>query len=272
MNKNIDILTEEGCKACIRTRWIGKNLIIYDKTDSTNTRLKEAAKNNEPSGMVAIADEQEAGKGRLGRSWSTPKGDTLAFSILLRPDLLPEKASMLTLVTAIAAKRALKRIAGTAVQIKWPNDLVYKGKKLCGILTEMSVRNNYIDYVIVGIGINVKTVDFPEEIKETATSIKLITKQNVQRTELLAALLEEFEILYEEFTHMQNLSWIKQEYEASLANKNKRVRVLDPLGEWMGQCIGIKDDGALLIRTDDNVIKEVISGEVSVRGIYGYTD
>ena len=197
LKKEPDILTKESCASRINTKWLGKNLMVYDVTDSTNTRLKLAGEQGAPNGSVAVANAQEAGKGRLGRHWETPKGSALAFSMLLRPQIQPENASMLTLVAALAVSRAIDEFAGIKTQIKWPNDIVYQGKKLCGILTEMSADMDQIHYVIVGIGINVQMTDFPKEIQNTATSLKLVTGKTLLRNELLAKVLEEFEVLYE---------------------------------------------------------------------------
>ena len=270
LKKEPDILTKESCASRINTKWLGKNLMVYDVTDSTNTRLKLAGEQGAPNGSVAVANAQEAGKGRLGRHWETPKGSALAFSMLLRPQIQPENASMLTLVAALAVSRAIDEFAGIKTQIKWPNDIVYQGKKLCGILTEMSADMDQIHYVIVGIGINVQMTDFPKEIQNTATSLKLVTGKTLLRNELLAKVLEEFEVLYEQFVSAESLKNLKAEYESRLANKDNRVNVLAPSGAWQGICLGIKEDGALLVQREDGKVEEVIAGEVSVRGIYGY--
>ena len=254
LKKEPDILTKESCASRINTKWLGKNLMVYDVTDSTNTRLKLAGEQGAPN----------------GRHWETPKGSALAFSLLLRPQIQPENASMLTLVAALAVSRAIDEYAGIKTQIKWPNDIVYQGKKLCGILTEMSADMDQIHYVIVGIGINVQMTDFPKEIQNTATSLKLVTGKTLLRNELLAKVLEEFEVLYEQFVSAESLKNLKAEYESRLANKDNRVNVLAPSGAWQGICLGIKEDGALLVQREDGKVEEVIAGEVSVRGIYGY--
>ncbi len=270
LTKEPDILTKESCSSRLHTKWLGKNLIAYDVTDSTNTRLKLAGEQGAPHGTVAVANAQEAGKGRRGRHWETPKGSALAFSILLRPEILPEHASMLTLVAALAVSRALDELMQVKTQIKWPNDIVYQGKKLCGILTEMSADMDQIHYVIVGIGINVQMTEFPEEIQATATSVKLVTQKEILRSSILAKVLEEFESLYEQFVSVQSLKNLKAEYESRLANLDNRVKVLAPSNEWVGTCLGIGEDGALLVKHEDGSMESVIAGEVSVRGVYGY--
>lgn len=270
LKKEPDILTKESCASQIHTSWMGRKLYVYDVTDSTNTQLKLMGEQGAPHGTVAVADCQQAGKGRLGRSWSTPAGTALAFSVLLRPEITPQKASMLTLVAALAVSRALDELSGLQTQIKWPNDIVSNGKKLCGILTEMSADMDQIHYVIVGIGINVQETDFPEEIRATATSLKLETGREILRSRILGRVLEQFEELYQFFVMKQSMTGLKEDYESRLANLQNTVCVLAPEGEWRGTCLGIDEDGALLVRRDDGTTDAVIAGEVSVRGIYGY--
>lgn len=265
-----DILTRESCASCIHTRWLGQRLAVYGETDSTNTRLKLMGEEGAPTGTVAVADLQNAGKGRLGRSWSAPAGSALTFSVLLRPDIPPANASMLTLVAALAVSSALDSIAGIQTQIKWPNDIVYEGKKLVGILTEMSADMDAIHYVVVGIGINTGIEAFPEELRERATSLKLETGKQFLRSRVLGEVLQEFEQYYERFLEDGDMRELKVDYEGKLANLGNQVCVLAPEGEWRGQCQGLGDDGSLLVRRADGSVEAVISGEVSVRGIYGY--
>ena len=265
-----DIISAEEVKSRLHTDWAGCEVRYFDTLDSTNICAKRMAEEGAPNGTLVIADEQTAGRGRCGRAWKTPKGTAIAMTLLMRPNLRPEKASMLTLVMGMAVTRAVNELYSLNCQIKWPNDIVYQGKKLCGILTEMSADMDQIHYVIVGIGINVQMTDFPKEIQNTATSLKLVTGKTLLRNELLAKVLEEFEVLYEQFVSAESLKNLKAEYESRLANKDNRVNVLAPSGAWQGICLGIKEDGALLVQREDGKVEEVIAGEVSVRGIYGY--
>ena len=253
----------------IHTKWAGKTVHFAKETDSTNLWIKRLAKEGAPQGTLALAEFQSAGRGRLGRSWEVPEGTSVMMSILLRPEFEPQYAPMLTLVMGMAVAKAVK-LLGFEVSIKWPNDVVIGGKKICGILTEMSADMDQIHYVIVGIGINVQMTDFPKEIQNTATSLKLVTGKTLLRNKLLAKVLEEFEVLYEQFVSAESLKNLKAEYESRLANKDNRVNVLAPSGAWQGICLGIKEDGALLVQREDGKVEEVIAGEVSVRGIYGY--
>lgn len=197
-------------------------------------------------------------------------GENIYMTVLLRPDFLPDRAPMLTLLMACAVTRAVRRVCHVEVGIKWPNDLVIGGRKICGILTEMSVVQGAVDYVLIGVGINCNQREFPEELAEKATSIWLETGQAVPRETLVCSVLEEFEQLYIQFCKEQSLAFIKDEYEAALVNRGETVCVLEPGHEWKGTALGISKTGALIIKTDGGDLREVDSGEVSVRGVYGY--
>ncbi len=244
----------------------------FDVLDSTNKKAKELAEKGCEHGTLVTADMQAAGVGRRGRSWSSEKGTGIYMSMVLRPQMETEQVSMLTLVAALAVAKALEKLGVYEKQepcIKWPNDLVLHKKKICGILTELALVGTKIDYVIVGIGINVSNQQFPEEIKETASSILLETGKNVDREELLVEIWNCFKDDYETFLEIQDFSLLKEAYEAYLVNKYQSVMVLDPAGNYEGTAMGITKKGELIVDTE-NGQKLVSSGEVSVRGIYGY--
>ena len=270
LKKEPDILTKESCASRINTKWLGKNLMVYDVTDSTNTRLKLAGEQGAPNGSVAVANAQEAGKGRLGRHWETPKGSALAFSLLLRPQIQPENASMLTLVAALAVSRAIDEYAGIKTQIKWPNDVVLEGKKICGILVEMSAEMNAIHYLVIGCGINANMTEFPEELKEKAISLRMITGAEVDRAQIIQRSLEWLEKYYQKFEETSDMSGLMEEYNQMLVNRGSEVCVLDPCGEYRGKALGINDAGELRVEKEDGTTENVYAGEVSVRGVYGY--
>ena len=227
------------------------------------------AKQGEKEGLVIWADSQNAGKGRRGRSWDSPAGTNLYFSILLRPKIQPEKAPMLTLVMAYAVAKAVKSCTGLDAQIKWPNDLVLSGKKICGILTEMYLTGTDIDYIVIGTGINVNVTEFSEELCMKATSLYLETGREIYRKVLLEEILSIFREQYQKFLEIQDLSFFQEEYNQILINKNREVMVLEPENEYRGMALGINSDGELLVETEKG-IQTVFAGEVSVRGIYGY--
>lgn len=265
-----DILSADEIREAIDCKWIGKELYYFPKTDSTNIRIKELADDGAPDGTLAVADMQTFGKGRRGRQWFSPSGTGIWMSVLLRPRFEPGSASMLTLVAALAVAGAIKEISGLEALIKWPNDIVVNKKKVCGILTEMSIESDYINYVICGIGINVNHDSFPEEIRQTATSLALEKGERVGRAELIAAVWRHFEHYYDKFLQTEDMSLLLDEYNSVLVNKDSEVRVLDPKGEWSGRAYGIDAGGSLLVEKEDGSIAAIYSGEVSVRGIYGY--
>lgn len=254
------------------TQWAGKTGYHYEVLDSTNKKAKELAEAGCPHGTLVIADAQEAGVGRRGRSWSSESGQGIYMSLVLKPDLAADKASMLTLVAALAVAKAiysLTKYSDVTPFIKWPNDIVIRGKKVCGILTELSVRDNKIAHIVVGIGVNVHNKEFPAEIARTATSLELEVGHGFARERLIELIMVQFEKYYALFMEEQNLSLLVEEYQQMSANKGRKVTVLDPNGEYEGTAKGITNLGELIVDTPYGT-RMVSSGEVSVRGIYGY--
>ena len=192
-----DRITEDAIKSCLETKWMAKNLEYYDEIDSTNNRAKALGEAGGADGTLFVAETQTAGKGRRGRCWQSPAGSSISMSILLRPVMNPSDAPMLTLVMAYAATKALREKTELDIGIKWPNDLVVSGKKISGILTEMSAEIDYINHVVIGIGINVNMESFPEDIAKTATSLRIEAGKEFRRFELIAAIMEHFEKAYE---------------------------------------------------------------------------
>ena len=161
-----DVLTVAELHSVLDTKWLGKELEYYYETDSTNNRARDAAEKGASHGFLAVADCQTAGKGRRGRVWNSPHGTDIYMSFVLRPTFTPSQASMLTLVAGMAVVKGVQKATGLSAMIKWPNDAVVNGKKICGILTEMSTEEDAIRYVVPGIGINVNATEFPEEIRD----------------------------------------------------------------------------------------------------------
>ncbi len=252
----------------IHTKWAGKTVHFARETDSTNLWIKRLAKEGAPEGTLALAEFQSAGRGRLGRSWEVPEGTSVMMSILLRPKFEPQYAPTLTLVMGMAVAKAVKNL-GFDVSIKWPNDVVVSHKKICGILTEMGVRDGKIDYAVIGVGINVNIREFPEEMADKATSLYLESGKEFDRSQIPGLVMEAFEEYYEKFAATCDLSGLKEEYESILANYNQPVRVLakEP---YEGVARGITDGGELLVEKTDGTIVAVSAGEVSVRGLYSY--
>ena len=257
-------------KSRLHTDWAGCEVRYFDTLDSTNICAKRMAEEGAPNGTLVIADKQTAGRGRCGRVWETPKGTAIAMTLLMRPNLRPEKASMLTLVMGMAVTRAVNELYSLNCQIKWPNDVVWEGKKICGILVEMSAEMNAIHYLVIGCGINANMTEFPEELKEKAISLRMITGAEVDRAQIIQRSLEWLEKYYQKFEETSDMSGLMEEYNQMLVNRGSEVCVLDPCGEYRGRALGINDAGELLVEKEDGTTENVYAGEVSVRGVYGY--
>ncbi len=265
-----DVMNETELKEALKDSGFLQDVCYFRQIDSTNLEVKRRADQGAPGPLLIVADEQTAGRGRRGRSWSSPPGTSISMSLLLRPHIRPENASMLTLVCALAVAGGIAETTGLKTEIKWPNDVVIHGKKICGILTEMNTELGEIGFVVPGIGINVNMTEFPEEIRETATSLKLELGKHVPRTPVVAAFVRCFAMYYGIFLETEDLTALKPVYEKLLVNRDREVLVLDPAGEWKGVARGITATGELLVERSDGSTVEVRSGEVSVRGIYGY--
>ena len=267
-----DVLTREELAVQIgdATRWAGQEIVCFTETDSTNVRARKLGENGAAHGTIVVAEQQTAGRGRRGRGWESPAGSSIYMSLLLRPEFLPNKAPMLTIVMAYSVATALREQTGLDFRIKWPNDIVLNGKKVVGILTEMSTEIEYINHVVIGVGINVNTEAFPEEICATATSIRRESGKTWRRAELIAAILRQFEVQYERFVKEEDLAYLREAYDAILVNCNREVRILGEKDGYRAVALGIDDQGELLVRKEDGTVTSVYAGEVSVRGIYGY--
>lgn len=255
----------------INTKWVGKSVVFFDDIDSTNLVAYELGKEGKPSGTLVVADAQSNGKGRRGRSWSSPSGKDIYMSLLLRPSCKIENASALTLVMALSVLEAVNEAALVNTLIKWPNDIVLNGKKLCGILTEMHLEQDNSFFIVTGVGINCNQTEFVEEISNNATSIFKETQKYIDRAKLIGSIMSCFERNYEIFEKTQDLSGLYQKYNDFLVNADREVRVLEPTGEYNAVAKGINKNGELIVRRIDNdELMAVYAGEVSVRGIYGY--
>lgn len=263
----------------MNTKWAGRKVSYKKETGSTNIDCKELAAQGAPHGTLAVAETQVSGRGRRGRGWQSPARESIYMSLLCRPDIPPDKAPMLTLVMGISVAEAVERYTGLPAKIKWPNDVVVNGRKICGILTEMEMglETKEIQSLVIGVGINVNNgfagKAFPDELRQVATSLFLEAERKdrrIFRAPLVQYVMEAFEKNYELFLQSLDLSLLKERYNAYLVNRNLAVKVLDPKGEYTGIAREVDDAGDLLVETEDGEVKKVYSGEVSVRGIYGY--
>lgn len=270
-----DVFSLSEIASRLQTRWAGRTLYFFESTGSTNPDAKRFAEEGAPHGTIVVADRQTAGRGRRGRSWASPPGKSIYFTIVVRPEFAPDKASMITLVMALSVAQAIEEVTGLPAQIKWPNDIVVHKKKVCGILTEMSMtpEMDEIQFVVAGVGVNTNhngQEEFPEEIRKTATSLKIESGRQIDRAGLLERILARFEENYDCFEKRQDLSVLRKDYQAHLINMDAQVLVLDPAGEYTGISRGISQTGELIVERENGERVLVYAGEVSVRGLYGY--
>ena len=249
-----------------------KRLIFEETLDSTNLEAKRRINAQELSqGMVVVCEMQTAGRGRRGRTWASPAGSGLWMSLSLKPTIQPAHAPMLTILAGMAVRDALEDLYGLDAGIKWPNDIILRDRKICGILTEMTMEDLEMSGVVVGIGINVRAGAFPEELKDIATSIEEESSLPApDRAQLLCQVLRRFEQYYDTFVQTEDLSALRDAYEAHCVNIGRTVRVIEPLSSYEAKALGIDDLGALRLELEDGTLKTVTSGEVTIRGVMGY--
>ena len=264
-----DVLTEAEVGSRRKDKYKDAPLFCYDVTDSTNTRALAKAEEKAPEGSLFVADVQEGGKGRRGRSWSSPAGESLSMSFILRPDISPQTASMITIIAAMAGRNAVERLTGTKPMIKWPNDIILHGKKICGILTEMKLEEGEIAHIVVGMGFNVSQPSFDGELADKAASLLMETGERYSRAQLACYVMEEFFPLYDRFLLDGDLSGLVRAYNDHLVGIGSEVVIIRPDRSQTAVSRGITNTGALLVEAGGEE-QEIIAGEVSVRGVNGY--
>lgn len=253
----------------LSTVWAGRPKVIYDKEmTSTNTILKKAAQDGAEKGTLALCEMQTAGKGRLGRTWQAPAGQGIWCSLLLRPALAPDKAPLMTLCAALAMAQAVAKETSLAPKIKWPNDLVVNGKKVCGILLEMAGDLDQIEFIVVGTGLNTGLDAFPSDLKDKATSLEDALNHPVSRSPILLSYLAFMEQAVAR-VEQQGFQGIFPAYRALSCTLNSRVNVTGGV-VCQGIAVDMDEEGALIIKQDDGTISRVLAGDVSVRGVMGY--
>ncbi|WP_300674257.1 biotin--[acetyl-CoA-carboxylase] ligase [Desulfoluna sp.] len=260
-----DLLLPEEIRFGLSTAQVGKTSIVHHAlTDSTNIRARELAREGAPSGTLVVAEAQSAGKGRKGRSWLARPGEGLLFSLILRPDMEPSRAALITLMTAVSVAEALIQETGIDARIKWPNDILVGGKKLAGILTEMSMELDAVDYVIVGLGLNINTPAeaFHPDIQEIATSVMAESSAAFSRVALLRAILSRFEAHYKTLTEQGPESMLSR-WKTLSDIIGRRVRVSMMREEIEGQVIDIDTDGVLRVKNAAGESLRILSGDVT---------
>ncbi|NLI90026.1 MAG: biotin--[acetyl-CoA-carboxylase] ligase [Epulopiscium sp.] len=254
----------------LETQVFGKEIYRYEEVTSTNEVARNMAKEGASEGLVVIADSQNKGRGRLGRSWQSPKGQGVWMSVITRPQIQVQDIPAITLITGLAVCKAIRQTTSLPAYIKWPNDIVVDGKKVCGILTQMSGDASKINYVIIGIGINVNIESFPEELEEVATSLKIEGGQNYDREEISISTLEFLELYYKEYIKVGSLENVLDKYKDLCITLKNQVLVLDDKKPYKATPLDIDKRGGLIVVREDGGKETIKFGEVSVRGIYGY--
>ena len=254
-------LTAERIREGLATKFMGQKIVYFESIGSTNDVAKESVDEGAPEGTLVIAEEQTAGKGRLGRPWIAPPGTSLLFSLLLYPDLTLEHVPRLTMLASLAAAEAIESVTGLPVRFKWPNDILIRGRKSGGVLTEVGVTGERLDYVVVGIGLNVNwNPSQVPELVEKATSLSEELGREVSRLELLQRLLIYMERGY---LRLQEGYFPHKVFTWHLANIGEKVKVVLPRGKEEGFVEGVDADGALLLRREDGSTVRVTMGEVA---------
>lgn len=262
-----DFLNSEAIKTHLNTELIGREIIVLDSVGSTNDYLKELGNNGCREGVVVAAREQTKGKGRLGRDWQSARDESISFSVLLRPPIAPGGASAVTPLTGLAICKALRETTGLDCKIKWPNDVIVGKKKIAGILAEMTAEFDAIEYIIIGIGVNIDQAVFPADIEYKATSIMLETGRHYDKNRLLAKFLDRLEgELARNELKMSPTSL--REYKDLCATIGKSVTFTRGTRRINGMAVGVSENGELKVMLSDGTICSVYSGEVTIQGIY----
>lgn len=256
-----DKLFADELKWQLNTKIIGRRIYSYNIVGSTNTIAYQLAEKHLSEGTVVTAEGQTKGKGRLGRSWISPKSKGIYLSLILKPDIMPNQASQITLMAAIATARAIRNITGLTALIKWPNDILINEKKTCGILTEMNAELDKVNFIILGIGINVNTKK--ETLPAYATSLKEELNRTVSRINLAKELLREIERQYDLFK-TKGFGPVMDECRNLSATLGRRVKIACHNRKIEGQAMDVDSDGALMVRKDNGFIEKILSGDVVV--------
>lgn len=261
-----DLLHADDLLAALgKTAVIGRDIRVFEETTSTNDVMEKLARDGVKEGVVVFAESQTKGRGRLGRKWVSPARKGLWFSILLRPAMRPANVTQLTIAAATALFRAIRGQTGVAPEIKWPNDILMRGKKIAGILTELSAELDQVKYVILGVGINANHViaEFPPELRKIAGSLRIETSQRVNRAELAVKILQEFDRDYERI-RAGEFEAVADEWEEHCATLGQNVAIHAGDRTIRGAAESLDTDGALLLRTQHGRLERIIGGDVTV--------
>jgi len=248
----------------LKTHSFGRSVHVHEVVASTQDVLRDLAEAGAPEGTLVVAEQQNRGRGRMGRSWVSPPGKGIWMSLLLRPNVPLLQTPQLTLLAAVALNRAIERVTGLDIGIKWPNDLLIDGRKISGILLESATEDERIRYVVVGMGIsvNLEETDYPEEVAAKAVSLRMASGRVLDRIELIAEILKEFEELYSVF-NASGFEPIRLLWEARSINLNKPTVLMTAGGRIEGIPRGISETGALIVEMPDGGMQTVYSAEIN---------
>ena len=263
-----DKLSPEEVEPRLETKWVGRHLLYKERIRSSNELAKACAQQQPdlPDGFTVVAEEQSSGHGRLTRGWFSPYGHGVWVSVVLKPPFLPQEAPKCTLLAAVAVIKAINKYKGVHAVIKWPNDVLLNGRKMVGILTEMSAEFGHINYVVIGTGINVNVPPeiIPEEIRPLAVSLQDAAEEPVRRVDVLADYLKNIEELYE-LVLAQGFKPVFDEWRKYTNTLGQAVKVMAPDETYTGTAVDIDEEGLLVVRRDDGTLTKVIAGDVSIR-------
>lgn len=260
-----DLLYPWEIRKGLETLRFGKQIFHFRQVGSTNQVAQDLGRKGYPEGTVVVAEEQTAGRGRWQRAWFSPPELGIWLSLILRPPVAPSQVPQITLVAGVACARALHAELGLKPGIKWPNDLVFNGKKVCGILAELEAAAEQINYLVLGIGINVnqEREDFPPDLRETATSLRILTGSRLRRIPIVRRLLALLEEEYDLFC-CSGFAGARERWLAYQVTLGKRVRVHEGKEEFFGEAVDLDLDGSLLLRMPDGTMRRCAAGEVAL--------
>ncbi len=261
-----DVLHADDLMARLgRVRCIGRDIRVFRETTSTNDVADKLGRDGAAEGVVVFAESQSRGRGRLGRRWASAARKGLWFSVLLRPRLQPQAVTQITVMTAVAVARAVRGMTGLSVEIKWPNDLLVAGRKVAGILTELTAELDRVRYVVVGIGLDVNqtSTEFPAEVRGVAASLRMVAGRTLERAELAAAVLRELD---EDYARLAagGFAALADEWAAACTTLGREVTVQVGDRRWQGRAEALDSEGALLLRTEHGRLERLTGGDVTV--------
>ena len=261
-----DRLYPAEINARLKTKWLGHSICYEERVDSSNNVAKIIANQGCENGLLVVCEEQTGGKGRLQRGWISPHHHGIWFSVVLKPPFLPQEAPKFTLLAAVAVVKAVNKIKGVDAAIKWPNDILLKGKKMVGILTEMNAEFGHINYVVIGTGVNTngEPQDYPEDVRDIAISVGDAAEEPFTRVEILCDILKNMEDLYE-LAVAQGFEAVLEEWKKYSCTLGQAVKVIAPDKTYYGKAIDIDSEGLLIVEKDEGGIEKVVAGDVSIR-------